>query len=91
MSSETALYTRVSTDDQNLARQKEETWTYAVEQLDLPSSEISVYQDKGTGRDTLRDDYQALMRRVRAGKVEPGDRARGLSSEPIHARPRAHC
>ncbi|WP_336365213.1 hypothetical protein [Halalkalicoccus salilacus] len=33
-------------------------------------SEIAVYQDKGTGRDTLRDDYQALMCRVLAGEVE---------------------
>ena len=56
----TALYTCVSTDDQNLARQKEETWNYAVEQLGVPAAEISVYQDKGIGRDTLRDDYQEL-------------------------------
>lgn len=70
MSNETALYTRVSTADQNLARQKEETWNYAVDELNVPPSEISVYQDKGTGRDTFRDGYQELMRRICANEVD---------------------
>lgn len=31
----TALYARVSTDDQSLDRQQEETWSYAVDDLDV--------------------------------------------------------
>lgn len=70
MSTETALYARVSTTDQNLARQKEHTWNYATEQLDVAPSNIVVYEDKATGRDTLRDDYQTLINRVQAGDIE---------------------
>ena len=69
MTGHTALYARVSTDDQSLDRQKEETWSYATETLDVPPGEIEVYEDTGTGRDTQRDGYQELMQRVRAGEV----------------------
>ena len=70
MTGHTALYARVSTDDQSLIRQKEETWSYATETLDVDPSEIEVYADTGTGRDTRRDGYQSLMKRVRAGAVD---------------------
>ena len=66
----TALYARVSTADQSLDRQKEETYQYAVEQLGVEPSSIEVYTDTGTGRDTQRDGYQGLMNDVRAGEVE---------------------
>lgn len=67
---ETALYVRVSTEEQSLDRQKNETWDYATETLDVPASAIVVYEDKGTGRDTQRDGYQELMTNVRAGDVD---------------------
>ena len=67
---ETAIYARVSTDDQSLDRQKNEAWDYATDTLDVPPSTITVYEDKGTGRDTQRDGFQQLMERVRAGDVD---------------------
>lgn len=70
MAGKTALYARVSTDDQSLDRQKEETWNYARTELDVPVSKISVYEDKGTGRDTQRESYQALMHDIQAGTIE---------------------
>lgn len=70
MTAHTALYTRVSTDDQSLARQKETTWNYALDELGVEPAAITVYQDTGTGRDTQRDGYQALIKQVRAGDVE---------------------
>ncbi|WP_336365379.1 recombinase family protein [Halalkalicoccus salilacus] len=69
MNGHTALYAHVSTDDQSHARQKEETWGYATETLDVDPSEIEVYEDTGTGRDTRRDGYQELMQHVRDGEV----------------------
>lgn len=70
MVGQTALYARVSTDDQSLVRQKEETWNYATNDLDVSADKISVYEDKGTGRDVQRNGYQELMRDVRAGEVD---------------------
>ena len=75
MTGHTALYARVSTADQSLNRQKEETWTYAVKQLDVPPTSIEVYEDTGTGRDTQRDGYQELIADVRAGDVDRARRA----------------
>lgn len=70
MTGKTALYIRVSTDEQSLDRQKEETWNYACAELDVPPAEITVYEDTGTGRDTQRESYQALMHDVQAGTIE---------------------
>lgn len=58
MPTNTALYARVSTTDPNLARQKEHTWNYAINQLGVAPSEIAVYEDKATDRDTFCSDYQ---------------------------------
>ena len=69
MTGHTALYARVSTDDQSLDRQREETWNYTTETLDVAPGAIEVYEDTGTGRDTQRDGFQDLMRDVRAGEV----------------------
>ena len=69
MTGHTALYACVSTDDQSLARQKEETWNYATETLDVAPGEIEVYEDTDTGRDTQRDGYQELIQRVRDGEI----------------------
>lgn len=65
----TALYARVSTSDQSIARQKEETWNYAVDDLGVDPGGVEVFEDTGTGRDTQRDGYQDLMQQVRAGDV----------------------
>ena len=69
MTGHTALYTRVSTTDQSLDRQKEETWNYAAETLDVDPGDIEIYEDTGTGRDTQRDGYQSLMSDIRADEV----------------------
>jgi len=67
---ETALYCRVSTDDQDLTRQKEETWEYAVETLGSEPSKIVVYEDMASGRNTEREAFQNLMSNVRDGYVD---------------------
>jgi DNA invertase Pin-like site-specific DNA recombinase len=66
---ETALYCRVSTEDQNLKRQKEETWDYAVETLGVEASTVTVYEDKASGRNVDRDGFQRLMSKVRDAEV----------------------
>lgn len=58
MTGTTALYARVSTTDQSLTRQKDETYAYAIDDLGVEPSTIEVYTDTGTGRDTQRDGYQ---------------------------------
>lgn len=79
-----ALYTRVSMDDQNLVRQKEDTWNYLVDEFDVPPSEISVYQTRelvGTSfAATTRNSCVAYAHRKRSG-----DRPQGLTPKPIHA------
>ncbi|WP_336365224.1 recombinase family protein [Halalkalicoccus salilacus] len=69
MNEHTALYACVNTDDQSLARQKKETWGYATETLNVDPSEIEVYEDTGTGRDTQRDGFQQLMSDARDGEI----------------------
>jgi DNA invertase Pin-like site-specific DNA recombinase len=66
----TALYCRVSTDDQDLTRQKEETWDYAVETLGAEASSVEVFADKASGRNTQRDAFQKLMSEVHDGVVD---------------------
>lgn len=58
---DTAVYIRVSTEDQNLDRQLEKTTDYASDQLGAPLDEIEVYRDKSTGTDTERSGYQSMM------------------------------
>jgi len=66
----TALYCRVSTEEQNLDRQRNETYDYAVENLDVDPSAIEVFTDKSTGRDTDRDAFQELASTIRDGGVD---------------------
>lgn len=54
---ETALYCRVSTEDQSLNRQQTETYEYATERIGADPSTISVYEDKATRRNTDRDEF----------------------------------
>lgn len=63
---EVACYVRVSTDDQNLARQLEATHDYAQD-LGANPSEIETYRDKSTGTDTDRSGYRDLMAAVDDG------------------------
>ena len=44
-------------------------WGYATETLDVDPSEIEVYEDTGTGRDTQRDGFQQLMNDARDGEI----------------------
>jgi DNA invertase Pin-like site-specific DNA recombinase len=70
MSEQTALYCRVSTGDQSLARQRQRTSEYATDALGIDPSVIEVYSDKQTGTDTDRDGYRKLMEAVESGEVE---------------------
>ena len=70
MTSKTALYCRVSTPEQSLARQRERTSEYATDTLDVEPSAIEVYIDKQTGTDTDRDGYRDLMKAVEASDVD---------------------
>lgn len=70
MPAKTALYCRVSTDDQSLSRQRKLTSEYATEQLDVDLAAIDVYLDKQSGTDTNRDGYRELMDAVENGIVE---------------------
>lgn len=65
-----ACYCRVSTADQNLARQLTSTTEYAQDDLGADLDEIEVYRDKSTGTNTQRDGYRQLMAAVEAGQVE---------------------
>ncbi|EMA56579.1 recombinase family protein [Halococcus thailandensis] len=66
----TALYCRVSTPDQNLERQYQQTKKYATDTLGIEPSSIELYSDKQTGTDTDRDGYRDLMEAVEAGEIE---------------------
>ena len=70
MTEKTALYCRVSTDDQSLARQRQRTSEYATDRLGIEPAAIEVYTDKQTGTDTDRDGYRKLMEAVERGDVE---------------------
>jgi len=66
----TAVYARVSTDDQSLSRQKEECCEYAIERIDCEPASVEFYEDKATGTDTEREAYQRLMSDVEAGDIK---------------------
>ncbi|RJT07607.1 recombinase family protein [Halococcus sp. IIIV-5B] len=70
MTEKTALYCRVSTEDQSLARQRQRTSEYATDRLGIEPAAIEVYTDKQTGTDTDRDGYRELIEAVEAGDVE---------------------
>ena len=70
MSEKTALYCRVSTTDQNLARQRRRTSEYATDRLGIEPAAIEVYSDKQTGTNTDRDGYSDMIAAVESGEVE---------------------
>ncbi|WP_232688573.1 recombinase family protein [Halobacterium zhouii] len=65
-----AIYARVSTDEQSLSRQKEECYEYATERLGLAPSELEFYEDKATGTNTEREAYQELVTAVEGENVD---------------------
>ncbi len=66
-----ACYVRVSTAAQNLDRQLTATQQYAEDRLGADLADLEVYRDKATGTSTsARDDYQALVDDVEAGKID---------------------
>jgi DNA invertase Pin-like site-specific DNA recombinase len=65
-----ALYCRISTDEQNLDRQRELIYEYATERLGLPPSAIEVYIDKGTGTNTDRRGYANLIANLETGDID---------------------
>lgn len=67
---EVANYARVSTKDQSLQRQIENTTEYAQSRLDADLGDIQVYRDKSTGTDTERGGYEDMMTDAAAGEFE---------------------
>lgn len=63
-------YCRVSTTDQSLDRQVEQTAAYAERQFGADLADIQVYRDQSTGTDTARDGYHDLLEDVAAGTVD---------------------
>jgi len=67
---QTAIYARVSTEDQELEHQQESLWHYATDELGIPPSDITVLKDKATGTDTDRSGYIEMNELVRKGEVD---------------------
>jgi len=65
----TALYARVSTEEQNLDRQLDSAHNYAKSDLGVSLEEIEVFRDKYTGTDTSRSGYRDLMDTVEDGGI----------------------
>jgi DNA invertase Pin-like site-specific DNA recombinase len=63
----TAIYTRVSTDDQTTASQEHELRAYCDRR---GWREVEIYSDQISGAKFVRSGLDALMAAVRAGKVE---------------------
>lgn len=63
-------YLRVSTEDQNLDRQRSSTTDYATEDLGADLNNVETYQDKSTGTDTERSGYRNLMADVDDGQID---------------------
>jgi len=63
-------YCRVSTEEQSLARQREATAEYAQDEFGVNLGEIDFYEDRSTGTDTDRRDYQQMMADVEAGELD---------------------
>lgn len=65
-----AQYHRVSTDEQNLDRQRSATATYAQDTLGADLGELVRFEDKSTGTDTNRDGYLDLMSAVENDELD---------------------
>ena len=65
-----ALYCRVSTEEQNLDRQRQLTSDYATQRLGVPLAATETYVDKQTGTNTDRAGYRQLMQGVESGHID---------------------
>ena len=65
-----ALYVRVSTAEQSLARQRQLTYDYATDRLGVAPSSIQVYTDKRSGTNTDRSGYADLMADLTGGSID---------------------
>lgn len=70
MAKSTAIYARVSTEEQSLEGQKKSAWEYATEDLDVDPSDIAILEDKSTGTNTDRSGYRELMERAEADQLD---------------------
>jgi len=66
----TAIYARVSTDEQDVEHQRENLWNYATDELGVDPSDLEVLTDKSTGTDTDRSGYRKMLELVRDGDAE---------------------
>jgi DNA invertase Pin-like site-specific DNA recombinase len=66
----TAIYARVSTDEQSLDVQKQNCWDYCNDELGIEPKNIDVYTDKATGANISRDGYDELMNAAASGDVD---------------------
>lgn len=65
-----AQYHRVSTEDQDLDRQRDSTAKYVLTHLDADLSKLHRYEDKSTGTNTDRSGYIELMSDIESGKID---------------------
>ena len=66
----TILYGRVSTTDQNIDHQMERLWELSTDDRDIDPSRIVPLSDEATGRNTERDGYKEMMRKVRESEAD---------------------
>ena len=60
----------MSTDEQNLARQRQLTSEYGTSRLNIPANATELYFDKQTGANTDRDGYHQLMPDVENDEID---------------------
>ena len=66
----TAIYARVSTEEQSLEGQQKSAWEYATETLGVDPADVEVIRDKSTGTDTDRSGYRELLDRASDGEFD---------------------
>lgn len=66
----TIIYTRVSTEDQDLDQQEHDLWDYTTTHLDVDPGDIKVLRDKSSGTDIDRSGYREMMQFVRDGDAD---------------------
>lgn len=62
-----AVYARVSTEEQDLQRQLDETTDYLLSRFDVERGDVEYYKDTGSGGDTQRKAFQELLTAVENG------------------------
>lgn len=67
---QTAIYARVSTNDQDVEHQEDNLWDYATNDLGIAPEDITVLKDKATGTNTDRSGYREMLESVRTDEVD---------------------